>query len=81
MARAFLTRKLRDMSQLHEKDLRHNMPRFQGGNFRKNLLLLDECSEIAKQNNYTMAQFVLAWILAQVGHIIPIPGTKTPRLS
>ena len=40
LARAFLTGKLRDMSQLQDKDLRHNMPRFQGDNFQQDLLFI-----------------------------------------
>jgi hypothetical protein len=76
VARGFLTGKLRDVAQLEEKDLRLNMPRFQGENFRKNLQLLDEFSLIARDNGCTMAQLALAWILAQGEHIIPIPGTR-----
>jgi aryl-alcohol dehydrogenase-like predicted oxidoreductase len=76
LARSFLTGKLRDMSGLQDKDLRHNMPRFQGENFQKNLLLLDEYSVLADEVGCTMGQLALAWILAQGDYIIPIPGTK-----
>lgn len=76
LARAFLTGKLRDMSLLEEKDLRHNMPRFQGENFKKNLELLGEYAAIAEEVGCYMGQLALAWILAQSEHIIPIPGTK-----
>ena len=76
LARAFLTGKLRDMSELEERDLRHTMPRFQGDNFTANLELLDGFSVIAEENNCTMAQLALAWLLAQGPDIFAIPGTK-----
>ena len=76
LARAFLTGKLRDLSQLEEGDLRHTMPRFQGENFTANLELLDEFAVIADENHCTMAQLALAWLLAQGDDIFAIPGTK-----
>ncbi len=76
LARAFLTGKLRDLSELEEKDLRHTMPRFQAENFTVNLKLLDEFAIIAEENNCTMAQLALAWLLAQGPDIFAIPGTK-----
>jgi aryl-alcohol dehydrogenase-like predicted oxidoreductase len=76
LARAFLTGKLRDLSQLEEKDLRHTMPRFQAENFTANLKLLDEFAIIAEENGCTMAQLALAWLLAQGPDIFAIPGTK-----
>ena len=32
-------------------------------------------SAIARENDCTMAQLALAWLLAKAPHIIPIPGT------
>jgi len=76
LARAFLTGRVRDIAQLEEKDLRRNMPRFQGENFSRNLLLLEDFSAISNTTGYSMAQLALAWVLAQGDDIIPIPGTK-----
>jgi hypothetical protein len=75
LARGFLTGKLRDVSRLEEKDLRRNMPRFQGENWAKNVKLLDGIAQIAKECECTMAQLALAWLLARDEQIIPIPGT------
>jgi hypothetical protein len=75
LARGFLSGKLRDVSRLEEKDLRRNMPRFQGENWSKNLKLLDEFAHIAKECDCSMAQLALAWLLARDDIIIPIPGT------
>jgi aryl-alcohol dehydrogenase-like predicted oxidoreductase len=75
LARGFLTGGLRDTSVLPPKDIRLAMPRFQGEHFQNNLKLLDGFSAIARENDCTMAQLALAWLLAKAPHIIPIPGT------
>ena len=75
VARGFLAGSVRDVAALPPKDIRLAMPRFQGDNFAKNLKLLDGFSALAKENDCTMAQLALAWVLAQGDHVIPIPGT------
>ena len=75
IARGFLGGELRDVTVLPPKDIRLPMPRFQGENFAKNLKLLDGFSKLARENDCTMAQLSLAWLLAQGDHVIPIPGT------
>ena len=77
LGRAFLTGTIKDPSELEDNDLRKRMPRFQEDNFRINSKLLTEFSVIARDNQCTMAQLALAWLLAQQdGRLIPIPGTK-----
>jgi aryl-alcohol dehydrogenase-like predicted oxidoreductase len=75
LARGFLAGSLRDTSALPPKDIRLNMPRFQGENFTRNLALLDGVAAIARDAGVTMAQAVLAWVLNRGDHIVPIPGT------
>ena len=75
LARGFLTGTLRDVAALPPKDIRLAMPRFQGENFPRNLKLLDGFSAIARENDCTMGQLALAWLLAKAPHIVPIPGT------
>jgi len=53
------------------------MPRFKPEHFSKNLGLLKGLSEIARENDCTMAQLSLAWVLAQGDHILAIPGTTS----
>lgn len=79
LARAFLSGNLTDLSSLETKDLRHNLPRFTPENYAKNLLLLEGLPSIAEENNCTMAQLALAWMLAKHDHIIPIPGTTNSQ--
>ena len=75
LGRGFLTGKLREVSTLPPKDIRLAMPRFQAEHFTKNLQLLDGLAAIAHENECTMGQLALAWVLARGPHIVPIPGT------
>lgn len=75
LGRGFLTGGLRDVASLPPKDIRLAMPRFQSGHFERNLGLLDGLAVIARDQQVTMAQLVLAWLLAQGDDIVPIPGT------
>ncbi|WP_373741812.1 aldo/keto reductase [Neisseria sp.] len=78
VARGFLGG-LRDISALEEKDIRRPMPRFSPENYPANLRLLDALQGLAAQAGCTAAQLGLAWLLAQSGHILPIPGTTSPQ--
>jgi aryl-alcohol dehydrogenase-like predicted oxidoreductase len=75
LARGFLTGDLRDPAVLPPKDIRLAMPRFQAAHYQKNLKLLDGFATIARENDCTMAQLALAWLLTKAPHIIPIPAT------
>ena len=79
LGRGFLTGAIRSVSDLAADDWRHSSPRFQGENFTRNLQLADQVKAIAAEKGCTAAQLALAWVMAQGGHIFPIPGTK--RLS
>jgi aryl-alcohol dehydrogenase-like predicted oxidoreductase len=76
LGRGFLTGSFAARSDLIESDRRHAHPRFQEGNFEKNLGLLGPVKAIADARGCTMAQVALAWLLAQGDDIVPIPGTK-----
>ncbi len=76
LGRAFLTGTVTDMSELEDNDMRQTMPRFMDKNFENNLKLLRDMRKIARENNCTMAQLALAWVLAQDENFVPIPGTK-----
>lgn len=79
LARSFLTGITRNVTQVNDGDIRSTIarPRFEVENFNKNLELLKPYKKIAEEQNCTMAQLALAWILARHGNrMIPIPGTK-----
>src|SRR5438128_9498022 len=76
LGRGFLTGQIKKREHLPEHDYRQTTPRFQGENFQRNLDLVSEVSEIAREKRCTPAQLALAWVLAQGEDIVPIPGTK-----
>lgn len=77
LGRGFLTGKIKRLEDLEEDDHRRHSPRFQGENFRKNLLLVDEIEKMAAEKGCTAAQLALAWVLAQGEDIVPIPGSRS----
>jgi aryl-alcohol dehydrogenase-like predicted oxidoreductase len=76
LGRGFLTGRFKRFEDLAEDDYRRKSPRFQGENFQRNLDLVGRIEEIAKEKHCTPAQLALAWVLAEGGDIVPIPGTK-----
>jgi aryl-alcohol dehydrogenase-like predicted oxidoreductase len=76
LGRGFLTGQFTRFEDLPEDDYRRISPRFQGGNFQKNLDLVHEIEEIAREKSCRPAQLALAWVLARDKNIVPIPGTK-----
>ncbi len=76
LGRGFLTGRLRTIGDLPPDDVRRNHPRFQGENFAKNLRLVDDVKDLAREKGCTPAQLALAWVMAQGEDVAPIPGTK-----
>jgi len=76
LGRGFLTGRIRSVADLDATDWRHHSPRFQSGNFQKNLELVGIVEALAQERGVTPAQIALAWLLAQGDDIVPIPGTK-----
>jgi len=76
LGRGFLSGKIKRFEDLAPDDFRRYSPRFQGGNFAKNLALVKRLEEIAAEKGVTASQLALAWLLAQGEDIVPIFGTK-----
>ena len=77
LGRGFLTGRWRSIEDMPEEDTRSaRFPRFAEENFKKNLELADKVREIADSKGVSPGQLALAWLLAQGGDIVPIPGTK-----
>jgi aryl-alcohol dehydrogenase-like predicted oxidoreductase len=76
LGRGFLTGQIQKFDDFAKDDFRRFLPRFQGENFNKNLVLADYVKELAVQKGCKPSQMALAWLLAQGEDIIPIPGTK-----
>jgi aryl-alcohol dehydrogenase-like predicted oxidoreductase len=76
LGRGFLTGRFKKFEDLPADDYRRNSPRFQGENFQKNLHLVAQVQQLAREKGCTPAQLALAWVLAQGDDVVPIPGTK-----
>jgi len=76
LGRGLLTGQYRKFEDFPADDYRRNSPRFQGENFQKNLDLVKQVEEIAREKPCTASQLALAWVLSQGHDIVPIPGTK-----
>ncbi len=76
LGRGFLTGRIKSEADLAIDDWRKTNPRFQGENLRKNLDLVARLEQLAARKGATASQLALAWVFAQGGDIVPIPGTK-----
>lgn len=76
LGRGFLTGAFKTAEDFDDDDYRRHSPRFQGGNFAKNLELVAKVQELADKLSCTPGQLALAWVLAQGDDVVPIPGTK-----
>jgi aryl-alcohol dehydrogenase-like predicted oxidoreductase len=76
LGRGFLTGELTTPDAFAPNDSRLTKPRFQGDNFTRNMRLVDVVVQMAADKACTPGQLALAWLLAQDGDVVPIPGTK-----
>lgn len=76
LGRGFLSGEIRSRDDLDESDWRRNDPRFSEENFAANLKVVDAVRTVAERHGASPAQVALAWLLAQGGDVVPIPGCK-----
>lgn len=82
LGRGFLTGKMSAETKFDETDFRYAVPRFSSENLKANQAVVEQIKIVAENNDATIAQIALAWILAQHKWIVPIPGTtKISRIS
>jgi aryl-alcohol dehydrogenase-like predicted oxidoreductase len=76
VARGFFSQTSLNITEFPEKDIRRGMPRFFAENFSKNLNYYEALKQISVEENCTLAQLALAWLLHQGSDITVIPGTS-----
>jgi aryl-alcohol dehydrogenase-like predicted oxidoreductase len=76
LGRGLLTGTLPAAGEFGERDFRRTAPRFQGENLAHNLAVAEPIAALAGTKGVTPAQLALAWVLAQGGDLVAIPGTK-----
>jgi aryl-alcohol dehydrogenase-like predicted oxidoreductase len=60
-----------------EDDMRSFDARWQPGNFERNVAAVERLEELAAGKGIAVTQLALAWLLAQGGDVVPIPGTRS----
>jgi aryl-alcohol dehydrogenase-like predicted oxidoreductase len=78
LGRGFLTGQVRSFDDLAPDDFRRTAPRFQPGNFERNLDLVEHIKKLADDKHSSTAQIALAWLHAQGPDVVPIPGADRP---
>jgi aryl-alcohol dehydrogenase-like predicted oxidoreductase len=76
LGRGFLTGAITDPGKLASDDFRSFNPRFSADNWQANVRIADTVKQMAAEKGCTPAQLALAWLLAQPGGVVPIPGTR-----
>jgi aryl-alcohol dehydrogenase-like predicted oxidoreductase len=76
LGRGFLAGRFRTLDDLAPDDWRRGNPRFQGGNFERNVALANRIREMAVAKGCTAAQLALGWLLTRE-QVVPIPGTSS----
>jgi aryl-alcohol dehydrogenase-like predicted oxidoreductase len=76
LGRGLLAGRIRSAGELGETGFRRNSPRFAGDNFRTNWRIVEVVEQDAPEIGATPARIALAWLLAQGGDIVPIPGPR-----
>jgi len=76
LGRGFLTGAVKPAEEYEASDMRRFDPRWQPGNFEKNLDAVRQLETLAQAKGITVSQLALAWLLAQGDDIVPIPGTR-----
>jgi aryl-alcohol dehydrogenase-like predicted oxidoreductase len=79
LGRGFITGTAKPAGRYEGNDIRNVDPRWQPGNFEKNVEAVDRLAELAAAKGATVSQLALAWLLTRGEHIVPIPGTRSPK--
>src|SRR5580765_8207306 len=63
LGRGFLTGRFRSPDDFDANDVRRSFPRFTGDNFQRNLDLVEQVEQLAREKSRTPAELGLAWVL------------------
>ncbi len=77
IGRGFLSGTIKATEDLTTGDRRRDHPRFSQENIDQNVEMLQALQDVAVAHGASPAQISLAWVLAQKGYLLPIPGTTS----
>ncbi|MGP3534154.1 aldo/keto reductase [Microbacterium sp. RD1] len=76
LGRGFLTGTAKPAGQYDAADMRNSDPRWQPGNYEKNVAATEQLGDLARSLDATIGQLALAWLLTRGPHVVPIPGSR-----
>lgn len=76
LSRGLLSGHWSQASSENGQDFRNHFPRFSGENLQRNLSLVEALRSVAEEQNVTVAQAAIAWVLSQGGDIVPLIGAR-----
>ncbi|AZP19307.1 aldo/keto reductase [Streptomyces aquilus] len=79
LGRGFITGTAKPADEYDATDMRRGDPRWQPGNFEKNVEAVERLAALAAAKGATVSQLALAWLLTRGEHVVPIPGTRSVR--
>lgn len=79
LGRGFITGTARPAEHYGNDDMRSIDPRWQPGNFEKNVEAVARLAELGAGRGATVSQLALAWLLSRGEQVVPIPGTRSPE--
>ncbi|MER5540704.1 aldo/keto reductase [Streptomyces mirabilis] len=79
LGRGFITGTAKPAGQYDATDMRNSDPRWAPGNFEKNVEAVNRLADLATAKGITVSQLALAWLLTRGEHVVPIPGTRSPK--
>jgi aryl-alcohol dehydrogenase-like predicted oxidoreductase len=77
LGRGFLTGTAKPSTEYEEGDMRRTDPRWQLGNYEKNLDAVEQLKALAVSKDATVSQVALAWLLSRRDDVVPIPGSRS----
>jgi aryl-alcohol dehydrogenase-like predicted oxidoreductase len=76
---SLLTGTAKPAGEYDPTDMRTTDPRWQPGNYERNLDAVTQLQALAASKGATVSQLALAWLLAQRNYIVSIPGTRSAQ--
>ena len=76
LSRGLLSGRIRSADDLSPYDYRSHLPRFQGDNLQKNLVLVDALVNLAADKGVSASQLATAWALHRGDDIVPVIGAR-----
>jgi len=76
LSRGLISGRYRADAGIGAGDIRGRMPRFEAGNLRHNLALVEQLRAVADDKGVSVAQIAFAWVLSRGEDIVPLVGAR-----